>query len=259
VGLTEINSYLEVFDACGGNLIAESDDAYNEEKDQYTLQSEVLLENVEEGQTIIVRWRYTLTPNLDIGEGMDWTLSLEGIANNVPVFENITVPMPVGLTNGQVLTTFAAHDDDDDALFYTITAGNDENLVTVEEATGKLKVANAELLEEINEVNLTVSVTDNFATTSAIVELKRVITSLPDAEGNVLMLYPNPANKKITIQLPAGREAQEVMLLDVNGRIIKIFGGNQKQFDVDNVEPGIYFLKVNSHGTYYSVRVAIVR
>ncbi len=257
VGLTEINTTLEVFDGCDGNLIASSDDFYGDDH-VYTLQSEVLLENVAEGQTIIVRWTYALTPNLDIGEEMGWKLSLEGIANNVPVLENITVPMPADLTNGQVLATLSAHDDDNDDLRYSITSGNNGGLVTIEETTGKLRVANANLLEQINEVNLTVAVTDNFATTTAAVELRRVITSLPDAEGNMLALYPNPARKTITVLLPAGSEARQILLLDVNGRVIRSFDAAQREFDVDNVDAGVYFLKVISKNASYNVRVAIV-
>ncbi len=66
---TSSDTYLRVYDDCGGNLIAESDNVFSLEDYFDYYQSEVFLENIQAGQTIYIKWdgKYAF-------EAFDWEL-----------------------------------------------------------------------------------------------------------------------------------------------------------------------------------------
>lgn len=78
--------------------------------------------------------------------------------------------------------------------------------------------------------------------------------SIGNPINNTLSLYPNPANTLVYINLNSPIHSVEI--IDLQGKL-KTFTRQQNELDVRGLEPGIYFIRVNSEGNYYSGRLAI--
>ena len=73
-------------------------------------------------------------------------------------------------------------------------------------------------------------------------------TAIRETYGNVLFVYPNPADDKLFFTIP-GIQAGTVQVLDATGRILLHSGfdagGNSAvEVDLSSLRPGIYFLRV---------------
>lgn len=68
---------------------------------------------------------------------------------------------------------------------------------------------------------------------------------------NLFEIYPNPAESEINLLLQSStvfnHENSKLEIIDISGqakKTIKLFNGNELTFDVDNLESGVYFIKL---------------
>lgn len=61
---------------------------------------------------------------------------------------------------------------------------------------------------------------------------------------NKILVYPNPVNNTLYINLPKNIDLEEVIIYDIQGKEIQTFSKNIPHIDVANLASGIYFLKV---------------
>ncbi len=144
-----------------------------------------LFELVESGDTAQLRlvqgavFDADANPTLDVsvtlddpslGSGVEdsaaFSFAVSNAVNNfAPVLDNLDVALDENSTDGTLVTTLVASDADalNGGLSYTITAGNEAGIFTLDSATGELRVADGSLLdrEALAQVVLTVEVSDN--------------------------------------------------------------------------------------------------
>ncbi|MFA7446605.1 MAG: T9SS type A sorting domain-containing protein, partial [Flavobacteriaceae bacterium] len=62
--------------------------------------------------------------------------------------------------------------------------------------------------------------------------------------GNHLKIYPNPASEKINIEYDNSLNIQKIRLLDLSGRVIKLYKKDYKSLDVSDIHNGEYILNI---------------
>jgi hypothetical protein len=247
-----INTYLEIYDACDGNLIAEND---NPEGDIFSWLSEIVLENVEAGETIWIKWS-TAPP---FQHAFNWTLNVEFPNNHAPMLEDLTFQIQPKPVNGQVVGTLVALDEDVDPLTYGITEGNDDGAFALDQQSGQLTIADAtKIRTEDSGRELEVFVTDNMSTTTATVTFD-IVTSLNNLEVIPVKAFPNPTSDKIHLYVPANLRVHASYLVDVSGSIAKTNNPLDREISVSKLNQGIYFLKLNTDNGNFTIKVAIVK
>lgn len=71
---------------------------------------------------------------------------------------------------------------------------------------------------------------------------------LPIVDDNDL-IYPNPTNGKINIQLPSGNEIYRMSVYDLSGRMVmpvKMISGNNRVTDISALPPALYIISVEN-------------
>jgi plastocyanin len=81
------------------------------------------------------------------------------------------------------------------------------------------------------------------------------INDVPKHEGGVI--YPNPAKDFINYQAKSNSPVQEIRIIDVTGKAVKIIQkpditDDQVHIDVGNLNKGMYFIQVKSEGGFES-------
>ena len=74
-------------------------------------------------------------------------------------------------------------------------------------------------------------------------------------------LYPNPANNRVTLELPHQDpvDGLSVEIFDVSGRMVRSVDLFDRSMDISMIPEGIYFLRVRAGEIYYSSRLLINR
>ena len=78
-----------------------------------------------------------------------------------------------------------------------------------------------------------------------------VVAIDPTLSAETIKVYPNPANDRLNISVPASMELQKIELFDNLGRIVHVGSGlsrnrNTQALDISSLPEGIYFVKVNT-------------
>jgi hypothetical protein len=252
VGLNEstVNTYLEVYDGCDGNLIASNDNP----EDYSHFLSEVLLENLEAGQTIWIRWSIVLPFQVPF----DWKLAVENTDNHAPVLQDVQFQI-TRPQNGNVVGTLEGLDSDGDLLTYTIVSGNDDEAFALGETSGVLTIADAAKLNGLAAMReLQVSVSDNSAATVVTVSID-IITSIIDDEGNMVKAYPNPVADQLHLDIPSSVRVRESFLVDISGTTVAMNDPNSKVISLSKISQGIYFLNLKTDKGKFILRIAVVK
>ncbi|WP_420461393.1 PKD domain-containing protein [Neolewinella sp.] len=97
------------------------------------------------------------------------TVTPTNAPNAPPAIADQSFDVDEGGDAGATIGSVVASDDDDDALTFAITAGNEEDLFAIEEATGALTATGAFDFEDVATYTLTVVVSDGEATDEATV------------------------------------------------------------------------------------------
>ncbi len=84
------------------------------------------------------------------------------------------------------------------------------------------------------------------------------------APETALRVYPNPAKDVISISLSGTEGDFTAMLSDLTGKTLKYFSGNvftgeNRTFPVDDLESGIYFLRVRAGKEQFTEKICIAR
>ena len=73
--------------------------------------------------------------------------------------------------------------------------------------------------------------------------------SIADYAINQIQVYPNPTSRQLNINSTDNLQVENMTLFDIHGKTIKQIEGSQRQIDMQNLEAGIYFLKIQTeHG-----------
>lgn len=79
---------------------------------------------------------------------------------------------------------------------------------------------------------------------SNVLEVENVVTSLQNRAAGKVNVYPNPASEFISVEgLQLG---DAVRIMDLSGRVVKIFDGSQNTLSLSGVEAGMYVLEVSN-------------
>jgi len=241
VGQTDADTYLFIFDACEGDIIAQVDDTED------NLQSEVLLQELAAGETVFIYWA-----DLYSTEGFSWKLELEGITNAAPVITNQSFEVLGPVTNGHQIGTVVATDQDGDDLKYTITAGNDDAAFALHESNGTLTLADVDLWDQ-NDTQLTIEVTDQIEKASAKITIRFLVLGWSAQDFRI---FPNPTSDLLTIE---GASYTIGYLTDLSGKVVKTFKGNTSTVSLQDLRDGIYLLKLEKDGDYQVTKVLLQR
>ena len=245
------DTYVEVYDACDGNLLASNDNPDGE----LAYHSEVLLENLTAGQTIFVRWQ----TNHPFQVPFNWSLTVEGAVNNAPELDDTFLQILANPANGQVLGTLQAHDADGDDLVYNITDGNEDGAFALHPTTGVVTLVDASLIPDLGELReIEVTVTDRVAITKALVALG-IVTSTEGEQAPAVNVYPNPARDIIQVDVLPDVIVRQSFLLNAQGRVVKMNDASVKSFSVRDLEAGIYVLKIVSSVGTSTLKIAVVK
>lgn len=98
--------------------------------------------------------------------------------------------------------------------------------------------------------NYAVIVSQNGCSDTSACKSVKISTGLNEAAAlQAILIYPNPANDYITIELPAGITAGRVVLTDINGRVLEQIQTNatEKQtISTQVLKPGVYLLQIHT-------------
>ena len=61
---------------------------------------------------------------------------------------------------------------------------------------------------------------------------------------SAIEIYPNPSKSTINIKLDSSEPINQILVLDIEGRLVKSFSPNSNKINVSDLTKGIYFLKV---------------
>lgn len=145
------------------------------------------------------------------------------------------------------------HDEDNSQVFSSLPIGN-YNRHLYEGAYSVTYSADGYLPEVVSNINV---VNDN--TTFVNVQLSPIAVGLNEAEllAEKIVIYPNPANDKISILLP--KEVESVTLSDMSGKIIANSNPSKLRFqmDVGDFSKGIYLLSFKFENAKVFKKIAI--
>lgn len=244
-----VDTYLEVYDACGGALLAFSDNP-----DDYShFQSEVVLD-LEENQDILIRWAL----NYPFQEEFEWELEVGTLENQAPELEDQTIALSSVPVNGKLVGTLTGEDADGDELFYRIASGNTDGIFALEASTGKLTIKDAsQIPSEGLTCTLEVEVTDNIDVTSGSVNLD-ILTAVHSPFASI-SIYPNPTSSKITVQVPDGLEVFHLVIRDISGRAVKTTKSVTDEILIQDLSEGIYMLHLQTNKGSFETKVVVSR
>jgi hypothetical protein len=73
-------------------------------------------------------------------------------------------------------------------------------------------------------------------------------------------VYPNPNTGAFTVELPAGMEQSEVVIMDMAGKVIQkktAMEGNKLQFDLGPVARSMYMLHLTNGSQNFRTRISV--
>ncbi|MCZ4407940.1 T9SS type A sorting domain-containing protein [Cryomorphaceae bacterium 1068] len=84
-----------------------------------------------------------------------------------------------------------------------------------------------------------------------------------DRNSEEMVIFPNPASDKITIQLtnPSGRNMENIRIFDIWGRIVASFSWqtHEGKFDVSNIPPGLYLIQLIGNNKVLSAEKLVLK
>lgn len=87
----------------------------------------------------------------------------------------------------------------------------------------------------------------------------RIIDTPLDAdefyENKQFKIFPNPVESSLYIENPNGKDIQRIEIIDINGRNVLICKNENSTINVENLETGIYFVKIYSENKYFIQKV----
>jgi extracellular elastinolytic metalloproteinase len=101
----------------------------------------------------------------------------------------------------------------------------------------------------VGTVNMSMKATD-IAGNEVVCNFKITVEKEVEEGGEILEIYPNPVRNEINLSSYKEIEFLTTYIFDINGRIIQSrqfnYFGFENKLDVENLSPGMYFLKIES-------------
>jgi hypothetical protein len=97
-------------------------------------------------------------------------------------------------------------------------------------------------------------------TTDKNVMVGSVTTGIQDQVNLVfgnMVLYPNPAKGAFSIKTDKSTSGISVSLVDLQGRTVRSYGAMQNSFDISDVTPGFYLVKVSKSGAVMNIKLSV--
>ncbi|MEO9474212.1 MAG: M43 family zinc metalloprotease [Cyclobacteriaceae bacterium] len=236
IGTTTTDTYLQIFEGCDLDPIAEHDDTAT------SLQSEITVTGLEANDEVLIHW-----PAAYSDEGFNWNLTLLNVANQAPDISDQSFDITPDLTNGTTLGTVVASDADGDNITLTISSGNSQDIFELNEATGELVLVDKDKLDASKaSITLTVEVSDGITSSSAKVTLN--LHLLANKNSFVFTVFPNPTSYSFSIQLMTDSELESGILRDLSGKEVKQITRGEATVNVSDLNPGIYLLELRVDG-----------
>ena len=243
--LTDVDTYLRVYDGCGLSLVGESDDV-----DWYAMnfQSELLIEELNAGDELLVFWSGKWSE-----EPFQWQLSWKEPVPEVTdqTFEISEHTIP-GTQIGQVEVAKADLAD----LSFSIL-GEGSYPFRLDAATGELFLTEAVDYETQNEYTLSVEIikgewSAEIVLTLLLVDEIELSTGLSKLDISV---FPNPVQEELFIEKHTGEDLM-AFVFDVSGEMQLSFKltTNQHRVRVDQLKAGVYILQLNSADKSYQTK-----
>ncbi len=75
-----------------------------------------------------------------------------------------------------------------------------------------------------------------------------------------VMVYPNPANDRITISIPENEEKVSVTLINASGLVVETseFNTMDAEYPISHIKPGLYLLRFERSGMIVSKRLVVL-
>jgi hypothetical protein len=193
----------------------------------------VLLDDVVKG-----KWKYTVKHNdyFTLNDSMFITEDTALVIKMVPKLASITFEVsdstgPVGDAEIKINDYQYFTDRDGEVLVYNIPAKEDYPYTISKE--GYQSITDTIYLEIDTTINI-----------NLLRETKE--THLNSYGTPSLLIYPNPANDRIFIEVPPALISGNIYLLDISGKILGVqkIKGKTEEVDVSTLEEGVYFIKI---------------
>ncbi|WP_258102169.1 M43 family zinc metalloprotease [Marinoscillum pacificum] len=243
--LTDVDTYLRVYDGCGLALVGESDDV-----DWYAMnfQSELLIEELNAGDELLIFWSGKWSE-----EPFQWQLSwkepLPEVTDQTFELSEHTIP---GTQIGQIEVAKADLAD----LSFSIL-GEGSYPFRLDAATGELFLTEAVDYETQNEYTLSVEIikgewSAEIVLTLLLVDEIELSTGLSKLDISV---FPNPVQEELFIEKHTGEDLM-AFVFDVSGEMQLSFKltTNQHRVRVDQLKAGVYILQLNSADKSYQTK-----
>lgn len=178
---------------------------------------------------------------------------LEEFRNSAPVIEMQSFTLIENSPANSVVGVVQATDVDEDALRFSIDAGNTNGAFTIGEGSGELIIANEEAIdfETTPQFNLIVSVSDGEFTETAVVTViiideDEVVLSVDESIQSAIT-YPNPVVSYFSLK--NNHPCHQVTIVNMAGKTIKTFEyqADNRYFVEGVIAPGIYKI-ITSNG-----------
>jgi len=72
------------------------------------------------------------------------------------------------------------------------------------------------------------------------------INNFENRKEKKIELYPNPSSGIIHIVNKASKKIKSIKIFSVCGELQMIFYGNSSKLDLNNLSPGVYFIKITT-------------
>lgn len=112
-------------------------------------------------------------------------------------------------------------------------------------------------VRDTNTVNTDCVITTNQDTLDILTfNYSTLYVSDPDLIESIC-LYPNPTNNNVKMSVDQNIALNNIRLFDLNGRLIRTFPVNVREFDCSGIQSGVYFLKFESEKGTISKKIRI--
>ncbi|MBP7077849.1 MAG: T9SS type A sorting domain-containing protein [Bacteroidales bacterium] len=106
---------------------------------------------------------------------------------------------------------------------------------------------------------ITITVTDAYGeskTISKSIVVNDCGVGMENFDNEAIKIYPNPANKSLTICLPGNTNQATAVITDVLGRVYGRYDlqGKESEIDISHLQPGNYFLQITFNGKTKNLR-----
>jgi hypothetical protein len=81
------------------------------------------------------------------------------------------------------------------------------------------------------------------------IEIECETVSVADPLSSHIIIYPNPAENFVTINMPEGKHADMVNIYDQAGRLVRQIKPYNPQIDISDIESGVYILEIIQKNT----------